>query len=75
VITVQPPCGTAISIGSGAQYLQRLTRLDAALVRVHIRCVFVRIITESEICCIYEAVLRTIKVVTCNLSRASNFIA
>jgi hypothetical protein len=31
-----------------------------ALVRVLIGCVFVRVVTESEICCIYEAVLQTI---------------
>jgi hypothetical protein len=35
--------------------------------------VFVRIVTELEICHIYEAILRTIKIAACNLSGASNF--
>jgi hypothetical protein len=46
-----------------------------ALVRVLIRCVFVRVVTKLETCRIYEAVLWTIKAVTSNISRASNFIA
>jgi hypothetical protein len=50
-------------------------RLDAALVRVLIGCVFVRVVTELKICHIYEGVLRTIKVAARNLSGASNFIA
>jgi hypothetical protein len=50
-------------------------RLDAALVRVLIGCVFVRVVTELKICHIYEGVLRTIKVAAHNLVGASNFIA
>jgi hypothetical protein len=45
------------------------------LVRVFIGCVFVRVVTESETCRIYEAVLQTIKIAIRNLSGASNFIA
>jgi hypothetical protein len=50
-------------------------RLDVALVRVLIGCVFVRVVTELETCHICETVLWTIKVAVYNLSRASNFIA
>jgi hypothetical protein len=39
--------------------------LDAALVRVLIMCMFVRVI----ICHIYETILQTVKVATCNLLR------
>jgi hypothetical protein len=45
------------------------------LVRVLIGCVFIRVVTELETYCIYEVVLRTIKVATRILSSASNFIA
>jgi hypothetical protein len=54
---------------------QIFARAYAALVRVIIGCVFVRVVTESETCRIYEVILQTIKVVTCNLSETSNFIA
>jgi hypothetical protein len=55
--------------------LRRPTRLDAALVRVLIGCMFVRVVTELETCYIYEAVLHTIKVAVRNLAGASNFIS
>jgi hypothetical protein len=42
--------------------------LDAALIIVLIKCEFVRVVTEPETCCIYEAVLWTIKATTRNLS-------
>jgi hypothetical protein len=45
------------------------------LVRVLIEREFVKIITELEICRIYEPVLQTIKGVTRNLLDALNFIA
>jgi hypothetical protein len=47
---------------------------DAALVRVLIGCMFISVVAELKICCIYEIVLWTIKIDTHNLSRASNFI-
>jgi hypothetical protein len=37
--------------------------------------VFVRVVAELETCYIYEAILRTIKAVTRNLTGALNFIA
>jgi hypothetical protein len=49
-------------------------RPDAALIRVLTECEFVRVITESEICHIYEMVLQIIKAATRNLSGAPNFI-
>jgi hypothetical protein len=39
---------------------------------VPVRCVFVEIVTESETCHIYKAVLWIIKVATRNASGASN---
>jgi hypothetical protein len=48
-------------------------RLDAALVRVLIGCVFVGVVTESKTCHIYEAILQTIKVAAQNPSEVSNF--
>jgi hypothetical protein len=45
-----------------------------SLVRVLIRCIFVRVVTELKTCHIYEAVLWTIKAVICNLSGVSNFL-
>jgi hypothetical protein len=45
-----------------------------ALVRVLIRCVFVRVVIELETYHIYEMVLRIIKVAARNLSGISNFI-
>jgi hypothetical protein len=54
--------------------MQRPTRLDAALVRVLIRCVFSRIVIELETCHIYEKNFQTIKVAARNLSDASKFI-
>jgi hypothetical protein len=50
-------------------------RLDAALVRVLIGCVFVKVVTELKTCHIYEVVLRTIKIAARNLLGTSNFIA
>jgi hypothetical protein len=38
------------------------------------RVVIVRVLTESETCHIFKAVLRIIKTVTYNLSGVSNFI-
>jgi hypothetical protein len=49
-------------------------RPDAALIRVLIECEFINVVTESEICHIYETVLQTIKAATRNLSGAPNFI-
>jgi hypothetical protein len=49
-------------------------RLDATQVRVTIGCVFVRVVTESEIYHIYEVALQTIKVAARNLCGASHFI-
>jgi hypothetical protein len=49
-------------------------RPDAALVRVLIGCMFVKVVTELETCHIYEVVLQTIKVAAYNLLGASNFI-
>jgi hypothetical protein len=40
-----------------------------------IGCMFVKVVTELEICHIYEVVLRTIKLAAHNLSGASNFTA
>jgi hypothetical protein len=50
-------------------------RPDAALIRVPIGCVFVRVVTELKTYHIYEAVLRTIKVAAHNLAGPSKFIA
>jgi hypothetical protein len=50
-------------------------RPDTTIVRVLIGCVFVGVVTESKTYHIYEAVLKTIKAATRNLSGASNFIA
>jgi hypothetical protein len=49
--------------------------MNVTLDKVSIGYVFVGIVTESETCCIYEAVLLIIKVAACNLLEASNFIA
>jgi hypothetical protein len=49
-------------------------RSDAALVRVLIECVFVRVVTELKTCHIYETILWTIKVAARNLSWSSNYI-
>jgi hypothetical protein len=49
--------------------------MNVTLDKVSIGYVFVGIVTESETCCIYEAVLLIIKVAACNLLGASNFIA
>jgi hypothetical protein len=50
-------------------------KAECGLIRVLIGCEFVRVVTELEICRIYEAVLWAIKAATRNLSVASNFIA
>jgi hypothetical protein len=42
--------------------------MDAALVRVLIRYVFIRVVAERETCHIYEKVLQTIKIAAHNLS-------
>jgi hypothetical protein len=44
------------------------------LVRVLIEYVFIKVVIELEMCHIYEAVLRTIKITIRNLLGASNFI-
>jgi hypothetical protein len=59
---------TALLPVAGAQQLRRLTPY-ATLVRVLIRHMFVRIVTELKICRICEAVLWTIKIATHNLSQ------
>jgi hypothetical protein len=59
--------------GIGAHQLRWLMRLDAALVRVLIGCMFDRVVTELETYHIYETDLQTIKVAACNLLGASNF--
>jgi hypothetical protein len=41
----------------GAQWLRQPMRLDVILARVPIGYIFIVIVTESEICRIYEAVL------------------
>jgi hypothetical protein len=64
-----------ISAWARVQYLRRPTRPDTVLVRVIIGCVFIRVVTESKTCHIYEAVLQTIKAATRNLSETLNFIA
>jgi hypothetical protein len=46
-----------------------------ALVRVMIGYVLVRVVIELKTCHIYEAVLRSIKAATHNLSGTSNLIA
>jgi hypothetical protein len=48
-------------------------RPDATLVRILIGYMFVRIVTELKIYRIYEAVLRTIKIATHNLSVGIKF--
>jgi hypothetical protein len=61
--------------GPRAHYLHRSTRLDAAQVRVPIKCVFVWVVTISETCHIYKSVLLTIKIVNRTPSRVSELIA
>jgi hypothetical protein len=62
-------------LGPEAQQLRWPMRLDAALVRVLIGCVFVKFVTELKTCHIYEVVLWTIKIAAHNLLWTSNFIA
>jgi hypothetical protein len=50
-------------------------RLEITIDRVPIGYVFVGIVTESKICCIYEAVLLIIKIAARNSFGVSNFIA
>jgi hypothetical protein len=47
----------------------------AAQASVPIRCVFVLVVSESEICRVYETVLYIIKVLVHNLYRTSNLLA
>jgi hypothetical protein len=48
---------TNIYPGQWSNKLQRPAKLSVTLVRVLIRYLFVEIVTESEIYCIYEAVI------------------
>jgi hypothetical protein len=50
-------------------------KLDAELVKVLIRCIFISIITELKTYRIYNMVIRSTKTVTRYLSGTSNFTA
>jgi hypothetical protein len=50
-------------------------KLDAELVKVLIRCIFIRIIIELKTYRIYNMVIRSTKTVTRYLSETSNFTA
>jgi hypothetical protein len=64
-----------IPLGPRGHYLQWPTRMNAAQVKVLIGFVFVLIVTKSETCHIYKAVLQIINTVARTPSRVSELVA